>query len=88
MVENKLCIYDGEVLGITLLVADRRTLGSDEGSVQLLAGGYCEGVIDGNLEYGSEDLEESALRYSVGEEGGSEIVFLDEMFEGNEYGNF
>ena len=47
--------------GITIGVADRSKLGGDEGSGKILSGGYCEYAIDGNLEDGCEDLEESAL---------------------------
>ena len=60
-VGNKLGISDGEVLGIKLGVADRRKLGGEKGSGKVLPGGSCEGERDGNLEDGSEYLEDSAL---------------------------
>ena len=72
--------------GITLVVSDRNKLWGDEGSGQVLSGGSCDGVRDGNFEVVSEELEESEFWYSLGEEGGSDIGFSDEMFEGNEYG--
>ena len=34
--------------------------------MKLLPGVSCEGEIYGNLEYGSEELEESSLLYSLG----------------------
>ena len=43
IVGNKLGIYYGEVLGITLGVVDRRKLGGDECSGQVLSGGKVEG---------------------------------------------
>ena len=51
-VENKLGISDGEVPGITLVVADRIKLGCDEGSWWVLSGGSFEGARDGNHEDG------------------------------------
>ena len=61
MVENKLGIFDGEVLGITVGVSERCELGGDEGSGQVLSGGYAEVTIYGNLEDGSEDMEDSEI---------------------------
>ena len=58
----------------------------DEGLGPFLSGGYFEGAWVGNLEYGSEEIEVSELWSSLGSEGGSEIGFSDEMFEGNEDG--
>ena len=60
-VGNKLDIYDGEVTGTTLGFLDRKKLGGDEGSGQVLSGGSFEGEMDGNLEYGIKELEDSAL---------------------------
>ena len=60
-VGNKLDIYDGEVPGITLGFLYRKKLGGDEGSGQVLSGGSFEGARYGNLECGSEDLEDSAI---------------------------
>ena len=72
-VENKLGISVGEVMSITLRVVDRRKLGGDEGSGQVLSGGSFEGTGYVNSEDGSEELENSEILYSLGAEGGSEI---------------
>ena len=73
-------MYYGEVPSITLTVADRRKLGVNEWPGQVLLGDSCEGAIDGNLEYGSEDSENSEILYLLGAEGGYDIGFSDEMF--------
>ena len=52
--------------------------------MKLLPGVSCEGEIYGNLEYGSEELEESSLLYSLGSECGSEIGLSYDNFEVNE----
>ena len=53
-----------------------------------MSGGSCEGARDDNPEYGSEKLTDSALRYSLGAEGLSEIGFSDEIFEEEKCGKF
>ena len=64
-VGNKLGISDGEVMGITLGDVGRSKLGGDEESGPVLLCEYFEGTRDDNLEYGSEELEESSIRYSM-----------------------
>ena len=71
---------------MTFWVADKSKLGGDEVSGKGLSGGSYKVARYGNLEYGSEELEESVLWYTLGEEGGYEIGFSYDMFEGNEYG--
>ena len=44
--------------GITLGVSDRRKNGRDEVQVPVLSGVSCEGAGHGNLEDGSEELED------------------------------
>ena len=61
MVGNKLGIYDGEVPGSSLRAAHRRKLGGDKVSGTGLSGGYFECAWVVNIEYGSEELGESAL---------------------------
>ena len=46
--------------GITLGVQDIRKLGGDEESRQVLSGGSCEGIRDGNFEDESKELDESS----------------------------
>ena len=53
--------HDVEVLGITFIFADRSNLGGDEVSGQVLSGGSCEDAMDGNPEYGGEEIEYLAL---------------------------
>ena len=48
-VGNKLGISDGEVMGIKLGIPEILKFGGDEGSGQVLSGGYCEGAIYGKL---------------------------------------
>ena len=55
-VRNKLGISNGEVPGITLIVAERSKLGGGEGSGIVLSSGSCEGARNGNLEDVSEEL--------------------------------
>ena len=43
-VDNKLGIYDGEVLGITLRVAYRNKIGKKKLSEQVLSGGKVAGI--------------------------------------------
>ena len=60
-ISNKLGISDGEVPVIKLRVVEKIKLGGDEVARKFLSGGSCEGERYGYLEYGSEDLEDSAL---------------------------
>ena len=57
--------HDVEVLGITFIFADRSNLGGDEVSGQVLSGGSCEDAMDGNPEYGGEEIEDLALWSSL-----------------------
>ena len=56
LVCNKIGISYGEVLGITLGVAEKIKLGGDEGSGQVLLYVFCEGAIYGILEDGIKEL--------------------------------
>ena len=61
MFGNKLGIFYAEMPSITIGVADRRKFGGDEGSWTVLTGESCEVAMYVKLEYGSEDIEESAF---------------------------
>ena len=71
------------MIGITIKVAYIRKIGGDEGSGQILSGGSCEDDRYGKPDDRSKELDESELWYSLVEQGGSEIVLSDKMFEGN-----
>ena len=84
MVGNKLGISDGEVPGIILRVAYKKTWEKkDQGNFYQVALVRVWGME--TLRMG-ENIEDSELWYSLVSEGGSEIGLPDEVFELNEYG--
>ena len=53
----------------------RIKIGGEKGAGLFLSGGSFEGAMDGNLDNGSGDIENSVLGYPLGSEGGSDIGF-------------
>ena len=76
----------GELLGITLGYSDISKHGDEEVSEKSLSYESCDGERDSNHKDGGEELEESALWYLIGSDGGSEIGLSDELFDGFEHG--
>ena len=70
------------MLDIKIGAAERSKLGGDERTEPFVSVGSFEAARYWNLQYRSEDLEDSELRYSLGSEGVYDIGFSYNVFEG------